>query len=91
MALLSSMMRTAAVTGRPDQIDYTWFANRQGRRWAQQTVQKAMPTRGPQAQTAAPAPAPRDAAQTLRELDHLRSQGVLTDAEAAQLRARLGV
>ena len=43
MALLSRMFRTVAITGRTDTIN-AWFADRQGRRWAEQTVRGASPT-----------------------------------------------
>jgi hypothetical protein len=74
MVLLSRLMRTAAITGRPDAIDASWFAGRQGGRWAEQTVRKAIPAVGP--------------AETLRELDDLHRRGVITDSELEQLRAR---
>jgi hypothetical protein len=74
MVLLSQLMRTAAITGRPDAIDASWFAGRQGGRWAEQTVRKAIPARGP--------------AETLRELHDLHQRGVITDSELEQLRAR---
>lgn len=89
MALLSGLMRTAAITGRPDAVDASWFAGRQGGRWANQLVAGAMPARG-----AGPPPPPRPpaavSADTLRDLDDLHRRGVLTDAELAGLRARLG-
>jgi hypothetical protein len=42
MALLSGLMRTAAITGHSDRID-AWFADRQGARWIERTVQAAFP------------------------------------------------
>jgi hypothetical protein len=78
MVLLSQLFRTAAVTGRTDAVDATWFAGRQGGRWAEQTVAAAMPRRHP-----------ADPAEALRELTELRRRGVLTDAEFERLRARL--
>jgi hypothetical protein len=81
MVLLSQYIRTAAITGRPDALNASWFAGRQGGRWAEQTVGAAMPTRG----GAAP---PADA---LQELTDLHRRGILTDAEFDELRARLGV
>jgi hypothetical protein len=79
MALLMGMMRTAAITGRPDQV-HAWFADRQGGRWADQMVRDAYP---------APRHAPKDPAVAARELRELHDQGVLTDAEFEQLRARM--
>jgi hypothetical protein len=82
MVLLSQYIRAAAITGRPDSLNASWFAGRQGGRWAEQTVRAAMPTRG--AGAAAPT-------QTLQELTDLHRRGVLTDAELQELRGRLRV
>jgi hypothetical protein len=71
MALLSQMFRTVAITGRTDSVN-AWFADRQGGRWAEQTVRSAFPKVDRQ-----------------RELEELQRQGVLTQAEAEQLRARI--
>jgi hypothetical protein len=78
MALLSQLMRTAAITGRPDQV-HAWFADRQGGRWADQMVRDAFP-------------APRrsgDREETERRLSELYERGILTDEELKQLRAKL--
>jgi hypothetical protein len=83
MVLLSQYIRAAAITGRPDTLNASWFAGRQGGRWAEQTVRAAMPARGA---TGAPA---ADASETLRELTDLHRRGVLTDAELEDLRSRL--
>ena len=93
MALLSGLMRTAAITGRTDTIN-AWFAGRQGKRWAEQTVSAAFPMAAPGPAARPPAAAPRrpaDPARTLRELTELHEQGVITDAELDGLRARLSV
>jgi hypothetical protein len=93
MALLSQLMRTVAITGRTDTIN-AWFADRQGGRWAEQTVAAAFPAAGPHAQRIPPASrdaAGADPAETLRELMELNKRGVVTDAELEGLRARLGV
>jgi hypothetical protein len=74
MALLLHMFRQAAITGRTDQLN-AWFADRQGARWAEQTVRNAF------------TPHP----DTLRRLTELHEHGVLTDAELARLRGRMGV
>jgi hypothetical protein len=81
MVLLSQYIRRAAITGRTDTIDPSWFAGRQGGRWVQQTVRSAMPT--PTAR--------RDPDETLRQLTELHERGVLTQAEFDGLRARLRV
>jgi hypothetical protein len=78
MALLSQMMRTAAITGRPDQV-HAWFADRQGGRWAEQLVRHAYPPPRP----------PVDREATARGLDELHERGILTDGERDRLRARL--
>jgi hypothetical protein len=70
MALLSQLMRQAAITGDNRRIN-AWFADRQGAEWAERTMGAAMPSRRGQ------------------ELDALRRRGVLSDDEAARLRARL--
>ena len=91
MALLSEMMRTAAVTGRTDTIG-AWAVGRQGGRWAEQTVAAAIPTARHPAQGTPAAgrdPAPTDPAGTLRELAELHARGVVTDAEFEMLRADL--
>jgi hypothetical protein len=77
MVLLSQYIRRAAITGRTDNIDPSWFAGRQGGRWVEQTVRAAMPT--------------ADRAEKLRELTELHERGVLTQAEFEGLRARLHV
>jgi hypothetical protein len=72
MALLSQMFRTAAITGRTDTVN-AWFADRQGGRWAEQTVRNAFPN----------LPGDRE-----REIADLERRGVLTEAEAQALRGR---
>ena len=80
MVLLSQLMRTAAITGRPDAVNAEWFAGRQGGRWVNQTVRRAMPRA-----------APRNPAETLQKLTELHERGVITDAELKELRTRLRV
>lgn len=82
MVLLSQYIRAAAITGRPDTLNASWFAGRQGGRWAEQTVSAAMPTRG------AGAPARANPTDTLQELTDLHQRGILTDAEFEDLRSR---
>ena len=74
--LLSGLIRQATVTGRTDYIR-SWLGDRQGGRWAEQTVQSVVP-------------AARPRSERLRELDDLHQRGVVTDAEYKQLRARVG-
>ena len=73
--LLSGLIRQATVTGRTDYIR-SWLGDRQGGRWAEQTVQAVVP-------------AARPRPERLRELDDLHQRGVVTDAEYKQLRARV--
>jgi hypothetical protein len=79
MVLLSQLMRTAAITGRPDRV-HAWFADRQSGRWVERTVRNAMPM-----------PARANPAASLRELTELHARGVITDEELEKLRARLRV
>ena len=90
MALLSQMIRTVAITGRTDTVN-AWFADRQGGRWAEQTIRAAFPQAAPSAGSSSPAPsAPaKEPAERLRELTELHRQGVVSDAEFEALRARL--
>ena len=85
MVLLSQLIRTAAVTGRTDNLA-TWFAGRQGGRWADQMVRAAVTTAAAPRPVAAPEPPPADPAETLRELTELHESGVITDAEFERLR-----
>lgn len=91
MALLSRMMRAAAVTGRPEDI-HTWVAGRQAGDWAERTIRAGLPrARAAAPSTAAATLPPADPAARLRELTSLRDRGIITDAELEQLRARAGV
>jgi len=88
MVLMSRIIRNAAITGRNEDLS-SWFAGRQGGRWAQQQVQAVIPT-ARQPGPASP-PAAADPRATLRELSDLHARGVLTEAEFEQMRGRLGV
>jgi hypothetical protein len=91
MALLSGMIRTVAITGRTDTAN-AWFADRQGGRWAEQTISAAFPNAAPRARRTPPPPAtrtPEDRARMLRELADLHQSGVLADDEFDSLRAGL--
>ena len=91
MALLSQMIRTVAITGRTERMN-AWFADRQGRRWAEQTMGAAIPAATSRVDRPPPAPTPSvaDPAETLRQLTELHQRGVVTDAEFEGLRARMG-
>jgi hypothetical protein len=88
VVLLSQYIRATAITGRSDTLNASWFAGRHGGRWAEQTVQAAMPQR--EHIKPRPAPAQADPAEMLRKLEELHASGVLTDAELDSVRARLG-
>jgi hypothetical protein len=88
MVLLSQLIRTAAVTGRTDNFA-TWFAGRQGGRWAEQTVRGAIPAPVAHRPVTPREPRPTDPTETLRELTELHERGVVSDAEFEDLRARL--
>jgi hypothetical protein len=92
MALLSQMIRTAAITGRTDNLN-AWFADRQGGRWAEQTISSAFPASfhehgGPPVAAARP---PVNAADALRDLTQLHESGVVSDAEFERLRSRMSI
>jgi len=87
VVLLSQYIRATAITGRSDTLNASWFAGRQGGRWAEQTVTAAMPQR--EHIRPRPAPAQSDPADTLRKLEELHASGVLTDEELERLRGRL--
>jgi hypothetical protein len=92
MALLSQMIRTAAITGRTDSLN-AWFADRQGGRWAEQTVRSAFPASFHEHSGAPVAVArpPANAAAALRDLTELHESGVVSDAEFERLRSRLAI
>jgi hypothetical protein len=87
MVLLSSMMRTAAFTGRTDTV-YSRIVGRQGARWAERTVHGAYPTSTSRPH-GAPLPPSADRAASMQRLTDLHERGVLTDAEFEGLRAEL--
>jgi hypothetical protein len=89
MVLLSQMIRTAAITGRTDNLA-TWFAGRQGGRWADQMVRAAVPTATAHGRMTPRQQGRADPAETLRELTELHERGVVTDAEFERLRTLCG-
>ena len=89
MVLLSQMIRTAAITGRTDNLA-TWFAGRQGGRWADQMVRAAVPTAAAHGRMTPRQQRRADPEETLRELTELHERGVVTDAEFERLRTLCG-
>jgi hypothetical protein len=84
MALLSQMIRSVAITGRTDNVN-AWFADKQGKQWAERTVRRAFAgTREHHP------PPPPDPTLTLQRLSELRDGGDITQAEFDELRARTG-
>jgi len=81
VVLLAGLMRSAAVTGRPESL-FTHVTARQGGRWAEQAAGAALAP-------AEPARPARDPAQMLRDLSDLHDRGLLTDAELERLRREL--
>jgi hypothetical protein len=90
VALLNSMIRRVAATGRTDSIR-GWVAGRQSGRWSDLAVHAAFP-KAHRAQSEQPRAATQpaaDPARVLRELAELHERGVVTDAEFESLRAGL--
>jgi hypothetical protein len=84
------MARTAVVAGTATAVSNR-VSRRQANRWADQDAQQYEP---PPQQYAAPPPAAAPAAgedrvEQLKELASLKDQGVLTDQEFAQEKARI--
>jgi putative oligomerization/nucleic acid binding protein len=86
--LLRGMARTAAVAGTATAVSGR-VAHRQARRWAAQDQQAYEP---PPQQYASPPPSGnggQDPIAQLKELAALKEQGVLTDEEFAEQKARI--
>ncbi len=88
--LLRGVARTAVIAGTATSVSNR-VSRRQANRWASQDAQQY---EEPPQQYAAPPPAPAPAAgtdrvQQLKELAALKEQGVLTDEEFAQEKARI--
>lgn len=85
--LLRGVARTAVIAGTATAVSNR-VSRRQGERWAEQDQQQY----AQQQQYAEPAPAPapaQDNIAQLKELADLHNQGVLTDEEFAQQKAKL--
>ncbi|WP_327388768.1 MULTISPECIES: SHOCT domain-containing protein [unclassified Streptomyces] len=95
--LLRGVARTAVVAGTATAVSNR-VSRRQGGRWAQQDAQQQAEMEAQQ-QAAAPPPPPPAAAppaddmttkiEQLKQLSTLKDQGVLTEAEFAEQKARL--
>lgn len=90
MVLISQLIRTAAITGRSDNLA-EWFAGRQGGRWAEQTVRAAIPTAAARTPGTVRGPRRADRDAMRREMMDLHQRGVVDDEELEVLRRRLSV
>ena len=84
--LLRGIARTAVVAGTATSVSNR-VSRRQGRRWGRQEAEEAPPPQPAYQQ--APPPPPADPIQQLKDLAALKDQGVLTDEEFAQQKARI--
>jgi Short C-terminal domain len=82
--LLRGCARVAVATNVSNRV-----SRRQAQRWAEQdaVAYQEQPPRAPQ--MAAPAAAPADPIEQLKELGQLHAQGILTDEEFAAQKAKL--
>jgi hypothetical protein len=83
--LLRGIARTAAVAGTATVVSNR-VSRRQGNRWAQQDAQAQAEAEPEPVAAAAPAP---DPLEQLKQLGELKQQGVLTDEEFAEQKARI--
>ena len=96
MGLIGGMARTAVVAGTATAVSNR-VSRRQANRWAAQEPAAAPQYQQPYQQSyqppppppAAPGPGPDDIIAQLEKLGDLRANGVLTDAEFEQQKARL--
>jgi hypothetical protein len=82
------MARTAVVAGTATAVSNR-VSRRQANRWAQQEEPPQQYAEPPQQYAAAPAAAAPDPIAQLKELGALRDQGILTEAEFAEQKARV--
>jgi Short C-terminal domain len=85
--LLRGVARTAVIAGTATTVSNR-VSRRQATRWAQQGTLPSQQYYEPPPQ-AAPAPAPADPVEQLKELSELRDKGVLTDEEFAAQKAKI--
>ena len=90
--LVRGVARTAVIAGTATAVSNR-VSRRQANRWAaQEDEQYARDQQAYQQQAPAPAPAaaaPPDTVSQLTQLAELKSQGILTDAEFAQQKAKI--
>ena len=91
MGLVRGMARTAVIAGTATAVSNR-VSRRQANRWAAQEPQYAEPQYAEPQYAAPPPPAPaaaEDPIAKLKELAALRDQGILTDQEFADQKAKL--
>jgi Short C-terminal domain len=87
--LLRGIARAAVISGTATSVSNR-VSRRQANRWAEQGAQAEPPPPPPQYyEPAAPAGPPPDMVQQLKDLAALKDQGVLTDQEFAEQKARI--
>jgi hypothetical protein len=89
--LLRGVARTAVIAGTATSVSNR-VSRRQANRWAAQDEQQYQQQAPPPQQYAQPAPAPAAAPDTvtqLKELADLKNQGILTEEEFAQQKAKI--
>jgi hypothetical protein len=86
--LLRGIARTAVISGTATTVSNR-VSRRQANRWAEQNERAAEPAPPPQSYAPAPAAPQPDMISQLKELAALKDQGVLTEQEFAEQKARL--
>jgi hypothetical protein len=86
--LLRGVARTAVIAGTATSVSNR-VSRRQANRWAAQDEQQYQEQAPPPQQYAQPAPAPPDTVTQLKELADLKNQGILTEEEFAQQKAKI--
>jgi Short C-terminal domain len=88
--LLRGLVRVAAVAGTATAVSNR-VSRRQGRRWSTQEQEQEQDAQQQQQDASPPPPAApaRDAVTQLKELAELKTQGVLTDAEFEDQKAKI--
>ena len=86
--LLRGIARTAVVAGTATAVSNR-VSRRQATRWAADGSYPPDPYQGYPPEPAAPAPPPPDPIEELKQLAELRQQGILTEEEFNEQKARL--
>jgi hypothetical protein len=86
--LLRGVARTAVIAGTATSVSNR-VSRRQANRWASQDEQQYQEQAPPPQPAPAPAAAPTDTVTQLKELAELKNQGILTEEEFAQQKAKI--